>query len=177
MKKLYIAFFALVCACAANAAYLYWQVDAASTGLSESGGKYYFGNNEVTGARVVAKDNSNRYQLTTESVVSGAALADPVGITTAINSDSLYANLGSYAQSGYTYYIELVSGDTTVAVSSGLSYADNLSNITTTLGGVPMDGGSLAVWNGGSAYAVPEPTGAMLMIFGLAMLGLKRRKV
>ena len=181
MKKITVASFALVCACVANAAYLNWQVDSASSGLTydTSADKYYFNGNEVTGAKVVAQaDNGGaRYDLTTESAVSGNTLSNPVGIATAVGSESLYANLSTYTE-GYSYYIELMSDNTTIAVSQGLTYSDNLAVISQTLGGDAVSGGSqLARWSGGSAYAVPEPTGALLVLIGAAMLGLKRRKV
>ena len=179
MKKIYIAFIVAVSALISNAAYLYWQVDPNSQGLDydTSTGEYSFNGKTVTGAKVVAKNNGGSYDLTTESAVSGSTLSNPVGIATAINSESLYANLSTYTE-GYSYYIELMSDNLTVAVSQGLTYADNLTTISQTLGGDALSGGSqLARWSGGSAYAVPEPTGALLVLIGAAMLGLKRRKV
>ena len=179
MKKITVASFALVCACVANAAYLHWQVDPNSSGLTSSGDTYYFNGKQVTGAKVVAQaDNGGaRWDLTTESAVSDSALSNPVGIATAVGSESLYANLSTYTE-GYSYYIELMSDNTTIAVSQGLKYDEGLAQISQTLGGDTVSGGSqLARWSGGSAYAVPEPTGALLVLIGAAMLGLKRRKV
>ena len=101
-----------------------------------------------------------------------------MGIVDAVGSGELYADLSSYHKEGYSYYIELMSDTTTVAVSQGLTYADSLAKVSQTLGGDAVSGGSqLALWSGGSAYAVPEPTGALLVMIGAAMLGLKRRKV
>ena len=187
MKKLIISLVIIVVGYMSHAAYLYWQLSTDNTGLTESSGTYSYNGKTVTGARVVAISGatsegdapytSGGVALSTydTNYSTTTALGNPVGVATAVNSDNLYADLRTYT-TGFTYYIELMSDNLVVGISEGITYASNLSNISTSLGGDMLSGGSLAVWHGGSTYSVPEPTGAMLMIFGLAMLGLKRRK-
>ena len=179
--KIYIVILAAVSAYMSHAAYLNWQVDTNSDGLAYNSqtGECTFNGQIVTGAKVVARGSEGSYDLQTYDNVIGNVLGNPVvGIVDAVGSGELYADLSSYHKEGYSYYIELMSDTTTVAVSQGLTYADSLAKVSQTLGGDAVSGGSqLALWSGGSAYAVPEPTGALLVMIGAAMLGLKRRKV
>lgn len=168
MKKLLIVLSVSLASVFANASYLYWQVDSSDyVGMD--------GADQVTGARLVSDPGSvNSYypssngtwtQLSGNGVI-GAPYAADIGN----NSD------------GYSYYIELVNNSGTVIgkssaplTSSSADYASYVNNGTTTANLTNIPTVNLNAWHGGSYRAVPEPTSAILMLFGAAMLGLKRK--
>ena len=177
MRKLLFASFIAFAAFAANAAYLYWQVsdpaittynktltspsDSAYAGdgvyfkLKDSAGNYYDGNGGKTTVGV-------------DGTVSGG-IASP---------NQSYYSTG--VDSGFSYYVEMYNSDhwliarsASINSSSGsdwtAGYADNIR--TTDLSNIPI----AEIWHVGGFVAVPEPTSAMLMLFGAAFLGLKRK--
>ena len=94
----------------------------------------------------------------------------------------MYAADISNHDSGYSYYIELVNSNNEVIgksitplTSSSPNYASYVNNGTTTANLTNIPTVNLNAWHGGSFRAVPEPTSAILMLFGAAMLGLKRK--
>ena len=78
-----------------------------------------------------------------------------------------------------SYYIELFHYDTATTESTSVAKSEiqtytSLADggfVTSSLSTVPT------VWSGGSYTATPEPTSAMLMMLGFALMSLKRRKV
>lgn len=97
--------------------------------------------------------------------VSSGEMASPAGV------DLATLGLTDY-MTAYAYYIELINADSAhVAYGEALSYSDLAAKgyVTSELPKIPT------VWHGGTFNAVPEPTGALLMVFGLAFLALKRR--
>lgn len=87
----------------------------------------------------------------------------------------IVTSLGSLTVESYTYAIELgtfVDGSWhTLAVSDPHAF-DNIKDFTSTAGfGLPGD-----IWMP-TAYNVPEPTGGLLVLMGLAMLALRRKEV
>ena len=87
----------------------------------------------------------------------------------------IVTSLGSLTVKSYTYAIELgtfVDGSWhTLAVSDPHAF-DNIKDFTSTAGfGLPGD-----IWMP-TAYNVPEPTGGLLVLMGLAMLALRRKEV
>ncbi|MGN0846755.1 MAG: hypothetical protein ACI4RA_05155, partial [Kiritimatiellia bacterium] len=78
----------------------------------------------------------------------------------------MHPELGEYAKSDYSFYIELIGADGSgVAYSEIWSY-DSLTNFRVT---TPTPGPAMP-WTGGSYHAVPEPTSGLLMLLGLAGL-------
>lgn len=172
-----------------HAEYLYWQV----TDAQVSGD---FAN--ATGARVfVSSDNGvNRTYLElgqgdadTGFDSFGYAVQAPIP-----GNDPLVAKIDNSAWKNdtYAFYIELINysssatysaNDTTTAypsenfvgqTSEGQTYATLNQN---GFAGVDLSPVNMAVWNGGTYSPVPEPTSAMLVLFGLAGLALRRRAV
>lgn len=167
MKKLLIALVAMGLAGFAQASYLYWQVspEAVETFASESGASYgvqvKYGDNALTIADLNG-NNTGKTKVNISSAQNPGYLIDISDIT-----------------AGNSFYIEIVKWNAgswnTVGVSTALdynSYADinaytvDLHAIAPTLP---------AAWTGGT-YSAPEPTSGLLMLLGVAALGLKRRK-
>ena len=169
MKKLFIVLSVSLASLFANASYLYWQVD-------QSDYEGIVGWEQVTGARLVSDPSSvgSSYYPSSDDTWTELTGNGVIGAPYA-------ADIGNNAD-GYSYYIELVNsiGDvigksSAPLTSSSPNYASYVNNGTTTadLTNIPME--NLSAWHGGSYRAVPEPTSAILMLFGAAMLGLKRK--
>ena len=104
---------------------------------------------------------------------SGATFAD-IGST----KTGLFAGSLDSFGSAYSFYIELMSDDATVLgrTTEVLSYADAMIYATTFGGTDPLP--SSAFGQGGLTMTmapIPEPNSAMLVLLGLAALGLKRK--
>lgn len=171
MKKLLFGLLIIGASFAAQAEFLYWQVTQdtikASTFLSENleQGVTYFGQLRYG----VGTDYLN---YSTYDEVMGAI---PSGEKVLVDLDVLAGN-----PTANSYYIEILKYDDVkhdfigVAKSEVTSYADLSQNGFV---GSELSLPSLKAWTGGVGYTVPEPTSALMMLFGMAFLGLKRRKV
>ena len=172
MKKVIFAIAAVVASASLHASYLYWQIDG-SEDVSALGGAEY------DGARVFAENDSTG-ERTYLNIAYGSAGDTLVNVGDKINvplHDSVVAVFDPTTYgSGYTFYIELINyaDATPVGQSEGQTYAqlNNSEFVGTDLSPV-----SMAVWHGGAYSSVPEPTSAMLVLFGLAGLALRRRAV
>ena len=93
----------------------------------------------------------------------GFALADLSGIT------------GGDANSQY-YFIELYNGENLVGYTSTGLGGNDLSNYIKEWSDLSNMTQSMTGWGGAQFTAVPEPTSGMLMLLGMALLGLRRKK-
>ena len=171
MKKLFLTLSVFAVSYMANAAYLYWQLD--DTGyegeysdvqISNGRGGYVeiYGSvwDPDAGDYVIGKIDSNQVQA---------------GTTYLIDESSI--------NTGYSYYIELVNSETGDTVNdgakaiSGSDFASWASSATVSSDLTDLAGGEIAVWHAstGGMSVIPEPTSAILMMFGMAFLGLKRK--
>lgn len=152
MKKVLVGVVFAFSALCSHAAYLYWQIDQSQ--LDAAG---------IEGAK------ANLYVTTGGSSSPIFMDGGAIGVGRQISVDA-------YSTGNYSFYVEILNYDKVVTGVSTepTSYANLLAEhsiVDTTLD-VPM----INVWHGG-AIAVPEPTSGFLMMVGLALLGLKRRKV
>lgn len=175
MKKILILSIALFCASlSANAAYLYWQVDD----YSEPGATW----NAVS---MYVYDKVNQTVLYTEpGKLTIYYEDDGVPSSTVVGAsagDKFYTDVTDYTDtSKYSYYVEYYNYNGTeasVLPSSKTKVAGGIISDAT-----PYDSvGSLtdlpgSSWATPATYtAVPEPTSGLMLLFGAAMLGLKRK--
>lgn len=152
MKKCIVVFVLALVGMSAQAAYLFWQVDQTDYSTIYSG-------SDVEGVTLYAFNGTD------------------VHSQNAVVGNRMSFDLGSSSWDNYSFYVEVARSDgSVVATSEG--NAENYANLgayigsTSELSTVPM----AQVWHGG-AMAAPEPTSGFLMMVGLALLGLKRRKV
>lgn len=183
MNKLLLAFACATAAFCSQAAYLMWQIGtdtvAADTYLSENlnqadlaAGNYY------AQVKVGTKDAD----LKSYTAVNRDDVETSWGLVggTAATGDNRYqtVDLGTMTGDGYSYYIEIakyVDGNYEgVARSQTMTYAELVNN---NFVGTDLDIPNLATWQGAGPYTVPEPTSALMVMIGLACLGLKRRKL
>lgn len=155
MKKLLtILSFVALCS-SAQASYLYWQVDADD--YSNLATK-----DEVNSFGLFATDGNNKYMISDYDGAAGQKMG-PVDVTN-YSSFSFYVELYHYNGSGQWDTLGQGSEMTyTQLKADGYILNDPLSVTQAT------------VWHGGS-YSAPEPTSGLLMLLGVAALGLKRRK-
>lgn len=187
MRKLLLGLAIAGMAVSAQANYMYWQVTDTIATDDNAGLK-----------PIISQDPSGdyitrfRYGNTAEgtkfenfSVYSDADGGDIIG--TVGNPESLSPVGGAVKvdlsainadSASYSYYVEVLKWDgakyTQVAVSDLQSYSQleaEYIGAEDNLIGIP----SIKVW-AGTSYAAPEPTGGMLVMMGLAFLGLKRRR-
>lgn len=165
MKKLILLAVIIVSAVSARASFLYWQLDNADVADDIKALDYGY-------ARIVATSNTQ-----TPSQVTQMAELNNKQMEAWQTFD--LSQLGGDGSS-YSYYIELgtYSGSTFSAVAQ--SETQTYSQIATTAiqptatlsASAPVN---FSTWHAGNFRAVPEPTSAILMLFGAAMLGLKRK--
>ena len=118
------------------------------------------------------------YVMNGDSVVNPAlATATGAQVADALDwGDYFTQDLGSYAGSAYSYYVELSNGLKTnpmsyeSAVQNGYISVSGSMNPPTSL----ADGAFGQV--SGTSYNVPEPTSGLLFLVGGMLLGLKRRR-
>lgn len=87
--------------------------------------------------------------------------------------------LGDYGSPEYSFMIELGNIDssdnwTTVATSAAATYSSLADYIHQTF---DINPGNVATWMPTSFQAVPEPSGGLLTLMGIALLALRRKRV
>ena len=178
MKKVILGLSIAIASLSSHAAYLYWQVG--DVGSTEDVAK---------GIVWAQQGDGTPIQLTSYYLA-----ADESGNAVwTVATDGAQSSLTTYAadigdkgpDSGYSYWVELsnssgevVAKSSTIADSSSdfASYTSGASSTATLPAAAAAN-----VWHGGGegggGYTpVPEPTSAILVLFGAAMLGLKRKQ-
>ena len=155
MRRSLLTVLVMAFALVARADYLWWTVEESD----------YSG---------TVKGDVSDYFLYAQDTAGQATLIDALSANSGGTPKSI--DLTAYA-SGYSFYIELVnyesSAYTPVGQGTTASYVELAAHIASSLTEIPK----VTVWHGGPYHAVPEPTSAMLVMLGLALAGLKRRRV
>lgn len=128
-------------------------------------------------AQMVADDGQgtrvelNVFDMPNSQVLSGVTTVD-ANPSPGFATDAVWASLDSRDWSGYSFYVELLDEqDALVAKSAtGLSYSDLEGHLKKT----QLDQPTVLTVTGFNA--VPEPTTGLLVLFGAAMLALRRKR-
>lgn len=193
MKKILLGLSIAVAAMSSQASYLYWQVTdtevTADTCLSKLASDETASYVARLRAGTVGTDATAFSTYMADGTFAagvqdtGFALGtfNQAASLSVADGGAMKVDLGTIAQDqdAQLYYVEILKWDsankafTQVAVSQMKSYAvlSDDGYIGTEMKDIP----NIAIW-AGSGYAAPEPTGGMLVLLGLAFLGLKRRR-
>ena len=182
MKKLLIFSIAAASACVAQASYLMWQIDATDadgfSGYNAVRIAYSTDGSYNAAGYLTLQQAGDDTDFETISDANGIVNLDSYGAT----GPALYADTSAYSGTGYSFFIELINYDNStspvtisqVAFSEKQTYANLTDKGYTSDSIIPVT--PAAVWHGGSYTAAPEPTSAMLVMMGLGLLALKRKK-
>ena len=160
MKKLMVLFAAVACVSLAQASELWWFVADTVT---------------VDGSSGVTWDTAKLYANNTGVNNGGTALGSVSAGDMALFDHAYTAIDDSYT----SFYVELYKSNEKV----GISYSTFRWNATSesdiaAAGGIydgPITGGASPYEF--TAFAIPEPTSGLLVMLGMMMLGLKRKRV
>lgn len=180
MKKFLIGGLFAIAACAANASYLYWQVTEDDyDAVNWATAKVYWFSGTLT----------DYPSLSSETAVDNVGFVDAYNeyktftASKSVKPSSLgyVANVGTLDGGSYSFFVELSNSSgqrvgfsniqTGVTSDSSYLYAST-DKLTTSLA---SELANVQPWHATSYGPVPEPTSAMLMLFGAAFLGLKRK--
>lgn len=173
MKRLLLFFVVMLAAICSQASYLYWQVSADTISDDTYLKSHITGDLSQYAAQIrYGGEGTGIYDYGTLAKSDGGTMSAIGGASYSIDLDTL----GD--PTGYSFYVEIFKYEnnalTSVARSETQSYA-SLQNghFIVDL----MDMPNMQVWTGGASYTIPEPNSALLIMVGMAMLGLKRRRV
>jgi len=156
MKKLFAMFLAVAAMASVKAedSYLYWMISPTAPAFSYA--SLYV---DKGGGTVVALDEF----LT--GVDEGSTQTSLAALTTKVDA----SNLGL----GYNYYVELMNADGEATFVSGMLGYLTIDDYIYQKPNLPP--AAINMGQGGFT-AVPEPTSGVMMLMGLVLLGLKRKR-
>lgn len=182
MKKLFILFAAAAAGLTLKADVMYWQLGSPSE--TTYNGQTW---NAVKVAYVASPATTpmmGGYNYLSLAPITNPddTFTEPIDATSARNG--YFAVLPDNASS-YSYFIELGNYNgttyTALAQSGAITYSElSQSHVITTdqlddiLGHISTV--TMQAWVGGNYQAVPEPTGGLMVLVGLSVLALRRRK-
>ena len=164
MKKLFAVLAVLALAGSVQASELWWTVSGApAEGWTE--------------AKLFANTTGYNYDGELVGSVTKADLD---------NFGDAFTQLGNYDSSAYSFYVELFNGNDSIGQKSyvttspaqGAVAHDKLAE---SIAKDTMDWAGKSVYTGFSQFTdsnvIPEPTSGLLVMLGMMMLGLKRKRV
>ena len=197
MKKSLMAILAVFCAMALQASedsFLYWMIDPNATIVGNwgvetpvSAGTYYarvgYTTTERTDAQVISAGQLdgylNLYASVDEDLVNiqdNSGIKDGGNIITSgdtgVQAMPVYAGMPTVNAANYTYWIELLNEDNTIAGYGSIGMYETLAEYVSSMQGPGAPSLMIPV----RAFAAPEPNSALLMLIGCAALALRRRK-
>lgn len=176
MKRILIAGLVMLAAGVAQAEYLYWQVsksdDSLATAVAEYNDKWktQIDVTDLSSIRFVAEDASTHAATTL--------------LTTSRFDQDIAIDITQYTGNNYFYYVEVLSDVSgipyekvarTSQTQTSMTYQEAVSK-GYVYEGSDLSVPSLNVWTGGSFSAAPEPTSGLLLMIGVGLLGLKRKR-
>lgn len=171
LKQIILVSAAALLAFGVQASTLYWQVDTTADGAQV----------DNFSAAILKAYNKGTGESTTVSAVMAQGVPSPnlVGTTTGLQQ----SDISDYASDAYSFFIELMnfsdsttkSGQTFHDWNGAWNYNDLVTAGYVSTGSIGLP--SYAV-GGGVNFGVgaPEPTSGLLMLFGGALLALRRRR-
>lgn len=180
MKKIIFTLaviFAMITVAKADS-YLYWMTDL--TNLEDN----QYSTLDYSYVNIIAKTGTGddaTYQVLNfyADEVGGTAMdkltKEQVTSAPTYGISGYYADLSNVSDSA-TFYIELIKDGTptkSVAISDSISYSDAANAYFAKIDSRGMFIPAAAAWS----VSAPEPTSGLLMLLGMAALGLKRRKM
>ena len=177
MKKFLLAFAILGGVSAAQASYLYWQVSGVED-ISYDGIRIAY-TTDPSAKGPDGTPTATKYLTLGYADVENDEIVE-LGQKAKVAGDmpmSFVADVSSFGGTSpsYSFFIELINYET--GDIKGYSEVQSYTNLAQSeYIGTDLSPMSPAVgaWTGGG-YSVPEPTSALLMMLGVAFLGLKRR--
>ena len=171
MKRKIVLMASLLLALAARADYLLWQVN--QTGAEEPV-SFAFARLTVKGDGVEAGTYLPQAGTDGKTDVLHATFPEPENGLATLAS---YADLGEYANSAYSFAVELYAfeGNTAslVGVSDYVNY-DQMKKKFHVYSDMSLSGINPYIY--GTFQSVPEPTGGLLVLMGLGALALRRKR-
>ncbi len=162
------------------------QKTTVSEFLTASGGSDFSARVRVTGGGVAEDTFLNLYYYDGSDFVlddsAEAAFQQSGGVWSCSLGEGNLASVGAYSSGSpeYSFVIELGNvvneeWTQTLATSSTMTYQSlaDAGFISQTFDVSPPVS---TMWNGGAFTAIPEPTSGMLMLMGLALLSLRRKR-
>lgn len=172
MKRIFTALFVAAASYVASADLLYWMIDQSNSDPAiEFSYARIVAVSDTTGETQYLTIGDNGSQYLAANGVNGQT--EPyVGTATGVT----HTDLSGLSSTDYSFFIELYSMATGQEVKVGQSEIAAYSQLTASIYEQGLGLPSLEkAWNP-TITNVPEPTSGVLMLFGLAALGLRRRR-
>lgn len=183
MKKLFLIFGVLLASLTVNASYLLWQIEDYTAGEDESDWDAVAVYLYDTHDKKVLYDAGRLNIYAGGQSVPGNVLYAGGDKETLLNQTYAADWSDDYTAEGYTYYVEYYKYETNASVdfttdkkvAGGISTATELYDSAGSVADLPSSAWATPLDTTYTTVTVPEPTSGLMLLFGAAMLGLKRK--